>query len=266
MKKIIKILCITIIAGIFVLMPFPAQAQQLHPFFVSPEYAADQIKKSSKMLLVDIRPKAAFEKIHINGAVHIPLHFVKTKDYLKQKTLVFVNNGFRKQQLIEACAAMNKKGFKTRILSGGLNAWIQKGLPVKGDPFAGKTISRVSPRDAFNEHITRSFLPADISEGQPEPVFDGTVHLNLSGKNKSDTLALYNKENPNNCILVFNQTGRGYEDLGDQLSSSGTGNIFFLTGGVAAYKRFLENRKRAKVPRSRRMMTVSKMPCKNCSD
>lgn len=256
----------TIIAGILAIAPPSARARQPHALFVSPEYASTQIKKSSKMLLVDVRPRAVFEKIHINGSVHIPLHFIKTKDYLKQKTLVLVNNGFCRQQLIDTCAALNKKNFDARILSGGLNAWIQKGLPVRGDALAAKTISRVSPRDAFTEHIARSFLPADISGRQPEPVFDGTVYLDLSGKNEPNALVLLNKENPNSCILVFNQTGRSYEGIGDQLRSSGAGNIFFLTGGAAAYKEFLENRKRTGAPRSLRMMTVGKIPCKNCSD
>jgi len=258
---------IAVLLAILVLAPAVVPARQDRALFISPEYAAMQIKKQApEMLLVDVRSRTAFEKVHADGSIHIPVHFIKIKNHLKSKTLVLVNNGFCRQELIRACRGLNEKGFAARILDGGLNAWTLKGLPVKGGPAAGKALFRVTPREAFQEHTARTFLPVDISGGQAEPVFSGTLALNKQKAGRFTALKRYNKSSPNGALLVFSRDGAGYEPIRKQLQSAGVKNVFFLSGGLTAYKVFLSDRERARAPRSQRLKTVNKPPCTNCGE
>lgn len=260
------IIYLALLAVLSALAPAGATGGQDRALFISPEYAATQIQKSSKMLLVDVRPKSAFEKIHITGSIHIPAHFLKTKAYLKQKMVVLVNNGFCKQHLIQTCTDLNEKGFDARILSGGLMAWIQKDLPSKGDAAARKALSRVSPREALQEHTARSFLPVMISEKQAKPVFEKTVRVNPTDPDFLKLLSRYNQNKPNGSILIYSPAGSGYAAIREQLTAAGIENGFFLSGGLAAYKTFLDSRERTRAPRSQRLKTVHKTPCQNCND
>ncbi len=260
------IIYLALLAVLSALTPAGAPGGQDRPLFISLEYAATQIQKSSKILFVDVRPKSAFEKIHINGSIHIPAPFLKTKDHLKQKTVVLVNNGFCRQQLIQTCTDLNDKGFDARILSGGLIAWIQKDLPSKGDASARKSLSRVSPREAFQEHTARSFLPVMISGKQARPVFEKTVRVNPTDPDFLKILSRYNQKKPNGAILVYSTAGSGYAAIREQLTAAGIKNAFFLSGGLAAYQTFLDSRERTLAPRSQRQKTVHKTPCQNCND
>lgn len=241
----------------------PGQAGQSKGLFISPEYAATQIRQASRIQLVDVRNKTEFDKLHIPESIHAPLHFVKTKTWLQPKTAVLVNQGFCKQALIQTCRELHKKGFTVKILKGGLTAWIQKGLPVTGDPFAKKAISRVSPRQVFQAYAARFFLPVDISGRQTRQLFSGTVHPETGGAFQT-ALERFRQDHPNGSVLVFNQTGTGYENSKEAIISAGKETIFFLSGGVNAYKEYLANRKRARTPKSERMQSTRQIPCRSC--
>ncbi|MFP4454154.1 MAG: rhodanese-like domain-containing protein, partial [Desulfobacterales bacterium] len=180
MKQAIVLL--TVFTVFFSMPAAVVTAQEAGGLFISPEYAAVQIKSSQKIQFVDVRRKEEFDKIRIPGSIHVPAHFLKTKAYLKNKKIVLVNKGFSKRPLISACKDLNNRGFDARILSGGINAWVGKGLPVMGSTFAKNSLTMVSPRRAFQEHSTRSFLPVDISDSKASEVFDNTVYVTSSSK------------------------------------------------------------------------------------
>lgn len=264
MKQTIAL--IPVFAALLSLIAGTATPEQAGSLFISPEYAAAQMKSSRDLLLVDVRKKAAFEQVRIPGAIHVPVHFVKTKAYLKNKKIVLVNKGFSRQPLVSACKDLNEKGFDARILSGGLNTWAGKGLPVTGSPFAKSSLAMVSPRMAFQEHADRNFLPVDISGSKSPAVFDNTVHVNPSNSEFLNVAAGYHKNHPHGSVLIFSQAGTGYETFRKQLKSADIKNVFFLTGGMKAYNNYLENRKRAGAPKTERIKSTNQIPCRSCED
>lgn len=261
-----RLACIAFFAVFFSMTGGTAAAEEVRSLFISPEYAAVQIKTSQKMQFVDVRKKAEFQQLRIPGAIRVPVHFVKTKAYLKNKKIVLINNGFSRQPLVSACKDLNNRGFDARILSGGLNAWVGKGLPVRGSPFPKNSLAMVSPRRAFQAHADRSFLPVDISGSKSPEVFDNTVYVNPSKRELFSVLAGYHKNHPHGSVLIFSQTGTGYETFRKQLKSADIKNVFFLTGGMNAYNNYLENRKRASAPKTERIKSTNPIPCRSCED
>jgi len=82
-------------------------------------------------LVLDVRDQAEYEGGHILGARHLPLSRVDAPDLKrKDKTLIlYCDSGDRASK---AAAALRKQGFeKVVLLSGGIGAWKQAGLPVE---------------------------------------------------------------------------------------------------------------------------------------
>ena len=129
----------------------------------------------------------------------------------------------------------------------------------------------VTPQEFFQEEKCGNNLTIDISKVQSEDsrkLMPYSLHLPVladpKGWNRKFRRILADYKNqPFTSILVFSGTGRGY-DLADKISA-GTGvNIFYLEGGITAYKRYLEDLTLSWLPRNRRIKTEK--PCKTCNE
>ncbi len=254
------------------LMPISAlHAGQVAGLFVTPRNAAAISGDDRRALLVDVRSHSDFESIHIPGSIHVPLHFVKTRDHLKHRTIVLVDRGFSTRHLVRACIALNKSGFDVRILAGGLNAWVQNDLSVTGDPFEARAISRVSPADVFQELPAGTFLPVDISgtrdrAGAGIP-FNDALDLDATSEDFIRDLARHASDDSRHAILFFNRAGTGYESVYRKAMSAGVpGAFFFLEGGLEAWNSYREHQRRANAPKSRHTISINRISCSNCND
>jgi hypothetical protein len=63
-------------------------------------------------------------------------------------------------------------------------------------------------------------------------------------------------------VVVFNETGDGYSSVSKILAGAGA-NSFYLQGGVAGYKKYLEDLMLSWRPRDSRIKTNRK--CSTCS-
>lgn len=93
---------------------------------------AVRLNNQSKALFVDVRDKSAFEKAHINDAVHLPQATIKEEDKpLKatDKPLILVCDSGQSSRL--AAKQLKSKGYSdVYVLKGGLNAWREAKLPL----------------------------------------------------------------------------------------------------------------------------------------
>lgn len=77
---------------------------------------------------VDVRSAAAFEENRIPGSIRIPLFAVKTKGFLRTRSIVLVDEGAGSESLEEEVRKMRKMGFAhVTIWYGGLHAWREIG-------------------------------------------------------------------------------------------------------------------------------------------
>ena len=240
-----------------------------------------KLKQKQNITLVDIRKPEEFKKVRIPGSINIPLHAVKIKTYLKLQPIVLVNNGYQYTLLEKECKKLNKKGFKAKILKGGLNCWRQKKAPFAGDVFAQKELNKVSPRAFYQEKNFGNQVVIDVSKKQNKeskklipsaihrPFSNNSTELNflLSGvstesKKRLNLSALCVSAVNNKTILVFNEHGNGYEKVEKTIEKSGLNNVFYLKGGLKGYKKYLEHLALSLKPKESRLKTVT--GCKNC--
>ena len=223
-----------------------------------------QVKRKENVLIIDVRPEAAFNALHITGAIHVSLHFVKTKPYLKSAPVILVEQGLAYHRLAPVCRELRKIGASVRLLDGGMHAWCCANGPTVGDAVRQMAYDKLSPADFFQEKNYAHRIVCDISVARSAasqtlmpyavhlPVTDGPAGLDRIGKTRDDVL------------IVVSQNGSDYADAAHRFSQAGHRRIYYLEGGINAYQVYLEGLTRSWQPREIR--TRGDGSCKPCRE
>lgn len=82
-------------------------------------------------VLVDVRNAADFLAFRINGAMNASASSLRTKKFLRDKTIVLIGSGKAEAELYTACSDLRSDGFKrTLVLRGGMASWITSEQPM----------------------------------------------------------------------------------------------------------------------------------------
>jgi len=238
-------------------------------FAISPDAVLYKLKQKQEINLVDVRNPGDFARLHIPGSLNIALYAVKTKVFLKSFPIVLINAGFHYSPLAAECRKLRDMGFKVFILDGGLPAWKRKGSPLVGDLFVLAEMKSVSPHVFFQEKDFENTLVIDIAPVQTElsrQLIPYSRHIPVSAEpsewfRKLNRIIAEHKNQPFLSVVVFNETGHGY-DQSNNIFAGLNVNISYLKSGVAGYKRYLEDLLLSWLPRDSRIKTNRK--CKSC--
>ena len=80
-------------------------------FAISAESVLQKLRENQDIILIDVRKRVEFEKFRIPGSINIPLFAIKTKAFLKSKSLVIVNEGYNYSELEQECEHLREAGF-----------------------------------------------------------------------------------------------------------------------------------------------------------
>lgn len=214
---------------------------------VSVKSVLERLKHGEELILVDVRAKREYETCRIPNSINVPLFSIKSKSFLKSKPLILINEGYNYSQLESECDSLRKDGYKARILIGGLHYWRQHGAPLEGDVFGQRSLNRMPPRYFFSEKDYNDWLFIDISENNNSEAFSlipnsiRIPYLNNAPKFIKAFKKILTKQNNNQhrWILVFSENGEEYDRIERSLNESGLRKVFFLKGGMEAYRDFL---------------------------
>lgn len=212
--------------------------------------------------LVDVRAPKDFRQFRIPGSLNIPLHAVKTKGFLRSRSVALVNEGYGYSELEKGCKGLRNSGFSNvRILEGGLNYWQAAGGTIEGDFFAWEKMNEIPPQEFFVDKAYDDWLVIDTSESvDPEaaqliPFAISIPYL----KGSKDFVAQIEKEvarldgDSLPYILIFNEQGLHYKSLRKSVKNAGIENVFFLRGGLNAYRAFMANPARTRQQKQKKM-------------
>ena len=240
-------------------------------FAITPDAVLYKLKQKQKITLIDVRNPEDFERLHVPGSLNIPLHAVKTKVFLKSFPVVLINEGFQYNPLQSECRQLTDLGFKAFILDGGLIAWERKGGRLVGDLFALQDMKAVSPQILLQEKDCGNILVIDISTVQSDiakQLMPYSRHIPVSAEpaewfREFNRIITVHKYQPFLSVVVFNETGNGYDRVNKILAGQGV-YAFFLQSGVAGYKKYLSDLMLSWLPRDSRIKTNRK--CRTCSE
>jgi rhodanese-related sulfurtransferase len=225
----------------------------------SVESVLRKTKAKEDILLIDVRDPRDFEKFRIPGSLNIPLFALKTKALLKSRPLVLINEGRSYKVLIDEAAALSIAGFTVSILDGGLRQWQQKKGPMEGDLFAARQIRLVPPAglsaglkyenwifidvsipNGSEKSIGKSKIPLEPNPG-PEALHPITIPFSVHDQafiSKIKAVITNHKEKDFLCLVFADEKESRYPDLEKQLQAAGITIVFFLEGGLEAYRAF----------------------------
>jgi rhodanese-related sulfurtransferase len=238
-----------------------------------------EMAANSRVMAVDVRNASSFAKARIPRSVNIPLHFVKTKTYLRNLRIVLVNEGYFLAELLVEAKELRAQGYDAHVLAGGLAAW-QAGV----DEFVGVDLAITSEFRYMPVHylLSRHGLSAfeygiDISpvsekaavqEQQGEALALRTFHAPIESREDLSPLRTVLKDHKTEKtggVLVFNSDGN-YSLVADAPDTAEQ-TIFFLKGGLEAYQRILVDHQAMWQPKSERLKKYGGCPtCQKSND
>lgn len=232
--------------------------------FTTVEDVKQIIDRKSPVNLIDIRSQDDFAQAHIPGSLNIPIHFIRTKAFLKNNPVVIVSEGYQYAHLEPECKRLAEEGFKVLILLGGLNSWKQSSLPLEGESSMSTAFDRISPEafhlekdfdhwvilDASKKKAKKESMPSAVPF-DPDSLF-ATSRLKGSVKDK--------REGKQGLVLIANDTGTEYQNIARLVSQAELKNVFYLEGGIEAYEQYLKGVALAKEPREKRVQKIQKCP------
>jgi len=113
--------------------PLPTRRDRDWSLYVSVKDTERLVQDPGCVTWVDVRSAAAFEENRIPGSIRIPLFAVKTKGFLRTRSIVLVDEGAGSESLEEEVRKMRKMGFAhVTIWYGGLHAWREIGGRLEG--------------------------------------------------------------------------------------------------------------------------------------
>ena len=90
-------------------------------------------ERLDEIQLIDVRLDEEWEAGHIAGALHIPLDSLSARAAeidRSEPVVLYCRSGDRSGGAADALAA---SGWEVQSIEGGLEAWVEKGLPLKPD-------------------------------------------------------------------------------------------------------------------------------------
>lgn len=201
----------------------------------------------SEVLLIDVRRDEEFQLYQIPSSLNLRPFSIKSKRYLKNKHIVLVNEGHYLSQLDDLCARLKAEGFPyVTVMAGGLHAWQQAGFPIIGDRLALSKLSQISPAELIASLHERDWKFIDLDQSLPGLAnlltISGAVDYQASGAGFISAVNQANtqfKETDLTGFLVVSSHGDNYELVERKLQLTDAKNVFYLSGGVSEFKRFL---------------------------
>ena len=197
------------------------------------------------VLVVDVRGEEAYRKGHAPGAMELPLFAVKGKSFLRDRTVVVMDEGWGRAAA-EVRRLRAEEGMSQLWLwPGGLVAWRDMGGAVEGDgPFDA---DRLPPETVDPIAQMREWLVVDAGaprEGVAEALAmpPGTIRIPFRrGEEAAFREALDRELEAADALFVLIGTESGIEaaDVANIGSALACG-VFHLRGGWAEWRRWLE--------------------------
>ena len=235
---------------------------------------ADQILKPADAerppVLVDVRPAAKTAAVRIPGSIAMPLYVLRTKAFFKTRPFVLVDQGFDQRELAAECRKLRGEGFDARVLHGGLAAWQRAGGLLTGNRFERDKLSVIQPRDLHRASRHGAFLAVALGPektAEAERLLPGSIHVTFDGDPARLPAQLDRlPKDPGRDTVVITPEGSDFMAIGQAADTAGLARVFFLSGGLAAYKQYLSDLERSHRPRAQRLQGQPQcFPCRKAA-
>lgn len=209
--------------------------------FMSTENILDRIKRGEDMRIVDIRPRAEYERLHLIDSEWIGLAEIATYSAPPGQLVVIVTGEENpNNQLLEINSRFTAKQMSFAFLEGGIRQWIAKGGNViaVSDPnsYIDRTkVTVIAPEKVIE--LLQSLVRSTIIDVRGETDFrrshiPGAINIPLARLEKE------RKSIPGyGSLFVYGATEDDTFQAGTRLFDMGFIGLRIITGGFAAWNK-----------------------------
>jgi len=209
---------------------------------------------STRRLIVDLRDEAAFNQLHIPGALNMPAHLVKRKPFLRGRSVLLVDDGRGHKQTQAVCLALREVGVEALVLQGGLRRWHDQGHELTGSAAALADLDQLDAKTLIESFNFNAWLLVDVTASgkyaQEIRVADDLLrreavfHRPYDGNGRRFVARLQQwvktlKPRPGTAapltLVLADETGRAYGEIKKALLNTSLAvDVLFVTGGMTA--------------------------------
>ncbi|MDD5412016.1 MAG: rhodanese-like domain-containing protein, partial [Methylobacter sp.] len=101
---------------------------------------------------MDTRSAVDFAEFHIEGAMNISTTELRSKPFLRNKSVVLIGNGKAEREQYIECRRLKSTGFRqVNVLRGGMPVWLASGRSVLGQPHNLTELTTLAPSELWTE-------------------------------------------------------------------------------------------------------------------
>lgn len=201
-------------------------------------------EESEKYILVDLRNKQDYEKLHAIGSIRMDVLALQSKSQWKDYQLVLLGYGLSDDTLLALAAELKSIGFKkVKVLQDGINGWIYAGGSINGSEYYRMHAAMISSFDVQAALNTEDWVPVFIGDFSPSEKDDFEregiqIKITPNNVNAKDDLRKGLKQIPSEKHLLFiSENGDDYADLEFLIPDEIKSKVTFLEGGINAWRR-----------------------------
>lgn len=198
-----------------------------------------------EMTLVDVRSEAAFSESRISGSIWMPLHFVKTKEFLRSQVVLLAGLAGDWAQLEGEVRALRGKGFdSTFAIDGGVPGWRRAGLPMEG---GGRGLDQMEVASIWGlrfypevRWVVVYDAPPVVAESLKGVEYSTSVVISASGDLSVGwpEVDIYSNGLKGMTVLIPASDEVTLEKAVDHVST--LSNVAVLKGGLAAWRNYVD--------------------------
>lgn len=113
----------------------PPPPSEAYVPLITPSKLDLALESREPITVIDVRNRAAYDQVHIPGALHIPLEDLKDRlgEIDGNKTVVLYCTSPNRSMSLEGAMTLYRVGFsRVAVLEGGLQSWYSTGYPIEG--------------------------------------------------------------------------------------------------------------------------------------
>ena len=208
---------------------------------------------------IDVRSPELFRLGHIQGSLNLPLFTIKGRAFLRQKSLVLLDEGYNDENLLDEAERLQSLGFANiRVLRDGFRGWQQLGAETEGQNITSSELATIAADRIQPVHLLPGWLLVNLGTEAGLRGWDPgmtTVSVASDMQTLPTNLAAALDQNPSTRrLLVANEAGANYEIVEATVRSATRVPIFYLGGGLRAYQQSLA---RELAMQNRKLVTIS---------
>jgi rhodanese-related sulfurtransferase len=255
MKKLFAILSVLLLLPVAARAadaPYPHRTKFKHVAVME----AEQLRRElGAVTVVDVRSRYEYETLHIQGALHIPLHKEKLPAEAKvlraksERPIVFYCNGHSCKKSYEAAELAQNAGVsKVYAYDAGLDTWTKlypelsvllgRG-PVQATELIGHQAfqKRVLPAGEFEARVEKGAVVLDIRDLRQRDIALFPFKELRATLDDADKIALAVGEakRQKKPLLVYDKVGKQTRWFQYYLEQQGVKDYYFLDGGAEGY-------------------------------